>query len=179
MKELEFNFDQEECDKSQEDINEEANKEFTGGGESMANMADDIITCHREGQTKQPKRDTFEILNDEQICYAVGVSFIKSVATRETVKEYYVIIHNTDLTEKERKKYRFSESTIGTQNVFEKTLNRTEKNIFKNKQDLYVKVQHNKDGRVYELKENSFSKYYESKPKYQWKYDDQGLKLSK
>jgi len=110
-----------------------------------------------ETQT-QKERTIFQILNDKEICYAVGVNmntFIGELGNCS--RDYFIIIHEKDLFYgiqgfHEDEDYR---------NICEHTL--TEKEIQEFKKDIskYILTMQNDSGRIYELANNSFKAMYD------------------
>lgn len=100
----------------------------------------------------------FDILNEKGICYAVCVSITTFIM--ESVsgggRQYFILI----LAKDKIKGFRFKPSEF--KGCCEKELNRSEIKAFKDMQDKFTKIIHNKDGRVYELINNSFKKYYDN-----------------
>lgn len=94
----------------------------------------------------------FEKLDDLNICYAVGVAMNKCRFYNFTVgRDYFIMIHK-------KHKDKFGKHTFKKspyKNVVIKQMTLTEIKTFKLQQGKYVKVIHSKDGRIYELKNNS------------------------
>jgi len=127
-------------------------------------------------KTEKEKNQTiFEVLFEKGICFTVNISIrtlrIKSV--EENSRAYFIIVHESDLNDimingeiskhsKEINKfifYRIDEYP----DVFERDLSDDDIIEFKKHMNKFIKVKHNKFGRIYELKGNSFKKLYESK----------------
>lgn len=105
----------------------------------------------------------FEKLNEKELCYAVMVSFVDIAGW--TSKDYCIIAHeqdskklkglNFESIDKERKLRQNCDYDIK-----ERNLNESEIIMFKNMQDDFIKVKQDKTGRIYELKNKGFKKYY-------------------
>jgi len=113
----------------------------------------------------------FEELNDNKICYSVCVSktalrFGRGVGSSNyTDRDYFIVACSTEeyLKKETGKGDRFKFNFVKNENelnAIEYTLNDNEIDIFKSIQNDFVKVLHNSEGRVYELKGNSFKEYY-------------------
>lgn len=125
-------------------------------------------------KTEKEKNQTiFEILFEAKICFTVNVSIrtfkIKSV--EENSRAYFIIVHESDLNDiiingetskhsKEINKFIFYR-TDEYPDVFERDLSDDDIIEFKKHMNKFIKVKHNKFGRVYELKNNSFKKLYD------------------
>lgn len=123
---------------------------------------------------KETNQTIFEVLFEKGICFAVNVSIstlIKGV--EESSRTYFVIVHESDLNDtvingkiskyfKEINKFRFYR-TDEYSDVFERDLSEDDIIEFKEYMNKFIKVKHNKFGRVYELKGNSFKEMYELK----------------
>ena len=104
------------------------------------------------------KRTIFQILNDKEICYAVGVNMNTFIGELDNCsRDYFIIIHEKDLLDgiqgfHEAEDYR---------NICERTL--TEKEIQEIKKDIskYILTMQNDSGRIYELANNSFKAMYD------------------
>ncbi len=107
-------------------------------------------------------KNIFETLNEKGICYAVSVALIefKSTGSGLCDRDYSVIIAKADLTKQEARKLKFYDNKENYYELWERDLSDEEIRLFKDSQNDFVKVQHNKHGRMYELKNNSFKKYY-------------------
>jgi len=110
---------------------------------------------------KQEEKTIFEVLFGKEICFAVNVSLnsAKNKAIEENSRDYFLVVLKQDV--KELKNMCFHK-TDDYPNVYERDLSVMEIAEFKAYMDKFVKVQHNQYGRVYELKNNSFKKLYES-----------------
>lgn len=122
---------------------------------------------------KNQNQTIFKVLFENEICFAVNVSIktfkIKSV--EENSRAYFIIVHESDLNDvvidgkisehsKEINKFIFYR-TDEYPDVFERDLSDDDIVEFKEYMSKFVKVKHNKYGRVYELKNNSFKKLYD------------------
>lgn len=107
------------------------------------------------------KRKTiFEVLFDNQICFSVNVSttFPKIKGIDMFTRDYFISVHKNDVDKHKLKDFKeYDEyNRVVYPNLYIRDLNETEINEFKENQDKFIKVIHNKDGRVYELKSRSF-----------------------
>lgn len=124
---------------------------------------------------KKSNQTIFKVLFEKGICFAVNVSIrtfkIKSV--EENSRAYFIIVHESDLNDtiidgeisehsKEINEFRFYR-TDEYPDIFERDLSEYDIIEFKKHMNKFIKVKHNKFGRVYELKGNSFKEMYESK----------------
>ena len=124
---------------------------------------------------KEKNKTILKVLFEKEICFAVNVSIrtfkIKSV--EENSRAYFIIVHESDLNDtiingeisehsKEINKFIFYR-TDEYPDVFERDLSDDDIIEFKKHMNKFIKVKHNKFGRIYELKGNSFKKLYESK----------------
>ena len=124
---------------------------------------------------KEKDKTIFEMLLESKICFTVNVSIrtfkIKSV--EENSRAYFIIVHESDLNDiiineeiskhsKEINKFIFYR-TDEYPDVFERDLSDDDIIEFKKHMNKFIKVKHNKFGRIYELKGNSFKEMYESK----------------
>lgn len=104
--------------------------------------------------------DIFDRLNESNICYSVGVAMVwfKSKGSGINGKDFYIIAAKKDENKLKSIGLGFGDSR--DHDTIERTLNDNEIAIFKSIQDDFIKVTQNNDGRVYELKYNSFKEYY-------------------
>jgi len=102
----------------------------------------------------------FEKMNEAEICYSIGVAMVwfKSKDSGISGKDFYVIAAKKD--ENKLKKIGLGFGNSRDYETIERTLNDNEVAIFKSIQNDFIKVTQNNDGRIYELKHNSFKKYY-------------------
>ena len=109
-------------------------------------------------------KNIFEKLNEKNICYAISVTLIefKSIGTGFTCRDYAIIIANTDLTKDQTEKLEFINNSENDYEVLERELTYNEVSLFRAMKNDFLRVQHNEHGRIYELKNNSFKKYYDS-----------------
>lgn len=107
------------------------------------------------------KKTIFEKLDEKNICYSVMVNLITSnlKSLEGNKKEYSLIIHCNDL--EKVKSYGFYTSDVYKYIIYERDLLLHEVARFKETIENFVKVKHDKHGRVYELKNNSFKSMYE------------------
>lgn len=107
------------------------------------------------------KKTIFEKLNDANICYAVGVAVTEFKIKCEIFgRDYHLIVAKTDEQQLEKIGLKFYDSSDENYDTMERTLNDEEINIFKSIQNDFIRATQNKNGRVYELKNNGFKKYY-------------------
>ena len=124
---------------------------------------------------KEKDKTIFEMLFESKICFTVNVSIrtLKIKGIEENSRAYFIIIHESDLNEiiingeiskhsKEINKFIFYR-TDEYPDVFERDLSDDDIIEFKKHMNKFIKVKHNKFGRIYELKGNSFKEMYESK----------------
>ena len=104
----------------------------------------------------------FEKLEDANVCYAVGVAmvFFKSKGSGLSGKDFYIIAAKHD--ESKLKKIGLNFKNSRDYETIEMTLSKDEIAIFKSLQDDFIRVEQNANGRIYELKYNSFKKYYKT-----------------
>lgn len=104
------------------------------------------------------KKTIFEILLENNICHAVIISVFtfKNIAIGIFSKDYCIIIHNKDLIKV--KNFKFYQ-TKEFDDILQYDMSDAEIAEFKKNMAKYVKVQHDNNGRGYELKNNSFKKY--------------------
>ena len=124
---------------------------------------------------KEKDKTIFEMLFESKICFTVNVSIrtLKIKSVEENSRAYFIIVHESDLNEiiingeiskhsKEINKFIFYR-TDEYPDVFERDLSDDNIIEFKKHMNKFIKVKHNKFGRIYELKGNSFKEMYESK----------------
>lgn len=97
-------------------------------------------------------------LIEKQICFAVIISqsSFKLEHLEFGGKSYFIVISESD-EEKVESVFEPSETIPG---VMEYDLSETEIEDFKSMQELFQKVSHDKNGRIYELKSDSFKDYF-------------------
>jgi len=107
-------------------------------------------------------KNIFEDLQSKGICYAVGVALntFRSIAQETNSREFFIIAAETD-TEKLRD-LDFKKSDRKKQDLIERELNQEEIRIFKTMPETFTKVKHNRHGRIYELRKNSFKEYFQA-----------------
>ena len=136
------------------------------------------------------EKTMLEVLLEKEICFAVNVSLNSSgnKAIDENSRDYFLIIFKSDLKELKQEFRRLKNEAIQQigekeaknmysilanhslkfyknedyKHILEYDLSTDEISEFKTYMDKFVKVQHNKFGRVYELKNKSFKKLHES-----------------
>lgn len=101
------------------------------------------------------KKTIFEVLFEKEICFAVSVSVntFKSESISDSSKDYFLMVQKQDLKDLKGRVFNQSNDYV---NVFLHDLSVSEIQEFKQNMDKFVKVIHNKFGRIYELKNNSF-----------------------
>ena len=107
----------------------------------------------------------FDILFGENICFAIGKGRIncKIKSIENSAIDYFIIIKRGDLKNNEEVQFGFKKTNCREYyDILEKTMNEEEISIFKNMLDKFIKVQSNKNGRIFELKDNSFKEYYKT-----------------
>jgi hypothetical protein len=106
-------------------------------------------------------KSIFDTLFEKKICFAVIVSLVtfRCKSIQDNSKVYSVYILEPDL--KKLKSFKFKKEERYP-NLYEMDLHEITVDEFKRHMDKFVKVQHCASGRVYELKNNSFKKMYES-----------------
>ena len=109
---------------------------------------------------KKDKKTIFEELFEKKSCFAVIVSV--NVSTLKGMdfsdREYILLINGPDrrvLTCSFKKNKDYA-------GLYEKKLTDLEILEFRKNLEHFIKVEHDRNGRVYELKNNSFKKYYKS-----------------
>jgi hypothetical protein len=110
---------------------------------------------------KKEKKLVFDALFESGVCFAVCVasnSFISPEVTAFS-KDYFVIINKCD--EKRVNKLTFY-PVEGYKQVCERNLTADEIEMFRQNKSKFIKVRHNEQGRVYELKGRSFKATYYS-----------------
>lgn len=100
------------------------------------------------------KKTIFEKLNNKKICYLVGIGISKFKLEHLDFheKDYFVVALKKDCDLKYRYKRQIHYYNMKQHDI----------DYFKDNIDDFVRVQDNENGRVYELKNNSFKKYYNS-----------------
>jgi hypothetical protein len=113
------------------------------------------------------EKTIFEELNEKNICYSVMVNLITSnlKSIKGNKKEFFIIIHRKDKS----KVKGFYNTDNYKHIIYERELIPQEVDRFKKTLCNFVKVKHDADGRVYELKNNSFKEMYDTIKQYkQW-----------
>ena len=124
---------------------------------------------------KEKDKTIFEMLFESKICFTVNVSIrtLKIKGVEENSRAYFIIVHESDLNDiiingeiskhsKEINEFIFYR-TNEYPDVFERDLSDDDIIEFKKHMNKFIKVKHNKFGRIYELKGSSFKEMYESK----------------
>ena len=111
---------------------------------------------------KIKEKNTIKEFDEKNICYSIGVSLnsFKGEGLEMNNREYFLMILEKDkaLISEHKRFY----GSRDYKNLLMKDLNETETNYFKKNPEKYTKIQHDKDGRIYELKNNSFKEYYKN-----------------
>lgn len=111
---------------------------------------------------KEP--NIFDVLFAEKICFAVytNVKKYKRLRTDAWERDYYVVIHKIDYLKFPRLLRCLFVKAEDYDDVFQYILFVAEEKAFKEiKEEYFEKVFHEAEGRVYELKDNSFKKYWQ------------------
>ncbi|MCL2650074.1 MAG: hypothetical protein FWD60_03480 [Candidatus Azobacteroides sp.] len=108
---------------------------------------------------KETPKNIFDVLHENNICFAVCAyeNRLKGGDLDMYSKDYYIIINRCDV---EFVDYKFKKIKK-YENVFEWELSNRDVIIFLKNIEKFVKVRHNKYGRVYELKGNSFKESFD------------------
>ena len=103
------------------------------------------------------KKTIIDKLIEANVCFAVCVSTstFKVLAVTDNSKDYFIIAKKDDVI----RLGDFNRVDI-YDDIVSKNLTEAEIVDFKRKQSLFIKVQHDENGRVYELKGNSFKQKY-------------------
>jgi hypothetical protein len=107
-------------------------------------------------------RNIFETLKLRGVCFAV-VSALQHINIKKPDffgRDYFIVVCQRDRIR--LKSLGFDTSSLPWRGLLERTLSPEDVEIFKENQDQFNKVLHNRDGRVYEQKEYSFKKHYQS-----------------
>lgn len=109
---------------------------------------------------KIEKKPVFEVLFESGICFAVCIASSKFINREISAfsKDYFVIINKCD---EERVKELTFYQAEGYKQICLRSLSEDEIRIFRKNKDKFVKILHNKDGRVYELEQKSFKEVYD------------------
>src|SRR5690554_857917 len=112
---------------------------------------------------KEKDKTIFEVLFEEKICFTVNVSIrtVKIKSVEENSRAYFIIVHESDLNDiiingeiskhsKEINKFIFYR-TDEYPDIFERDLSDDDIIEFKKHMIKFIKVKHNKFGRIYEL----------------------------
>lgn len=109
---------------------------------------------------KIEKIPVFDILFENEICFAVCVATSKFINQEVAAfaKDYFIIINKCD---EERVKELTFYPTDGYKQIYQRSMSEDEIRIFRKNKDKFIKVLSSDDGRVYELKDNSFIATYD------------------
>ncbi len=121
-------------------------------------------------ENEKDERTLFKKLFDEKICFAIVVSRItfKSVGTGFSSIDYGCIINTCDKSKVRRMGLAFYQPKNGkgarfhNYDILEYDMSEFQVSEFKDMQNKFLKVEHNKHGRVYELLTDSFKKKYDA-----------------
>lgn len=110
---------------------------------------------------KERKKDLFEVLDETGIPHAIciNVQEMKLKTIYDVSKQWFILIPQSE--KKRIHGYGFKNSE-GRHDVAERDLTEEEIAYFKKNQNDYLKILHNRDGRIYELKGNSLSKFIDN-----------------
>jgi len=105
------------------------------------------------------KRTVFDTLEKKGVSYAIGVSKVGVRLGEDAFidREYYIIASREDRPKIKRMKFK---GEFPTSRTIERTLTDREIDIFKKDIGKYIKVHHDKNGRVYEVRGNGFKKRF-------------------
>lgn len=109
---------------------------------------------------KIEKKPVFEILFESGICFAVCIASSKFINREISAfsKDYFVIINKCD--EERVKEITFYQAE-GYKQICLRGLSEDEIRLFRKNKDQFIKILHNKHGRVYELKQQPFKEVYD------------------
>ena len=112
--------------------------------------------------TDKQKNMLIKKLLSEKICFAVCVSIrtFKISSIEDMSRDYFLIAFKRDLKKIGEK---IDEQDSEYSGIQQHDMNKHEILFFKQNINEFIKIQHNELGRIYELKNNSFKKYYDSK----------------
>lgn len=107
------------------------------------------------------KLDIFYELERAGICYAViaNSAFLNNPSNQMTT-DWFILGSVCDRARLKRMKFRLCK--IRRNSLMEYDLTEQEYIKFKSIQDKFIKIIHNKDGKVFELKNKSFKDYYDA-----------------
>jgi hypothetical protein len=112
------------------------------------------------------KKLIFDKLFEKNICFAVCVAENWWVQGKRFVDElsrdYFIIVAEHDMVNAEGNPKGGFTFNHCKSHLLERELTKAEIIEFKGIMDKFIKVKHNKDGRVYELKDESFKDHYKS-----------------
>ena len=113
----------------------------------------------------------FDRLFEANICFAVCmcVSSFKIRSLENNRRDYYIIVKRSDWEKIDKLKLKSNfhqnpEYKRFGYKVLERDLSEEEVFEFKDINDKFIKVQHNSDGRIFEIRGNSFKTHYEMEP---------------
>ena len=115
----------------------------------------------KNNQTAKPvPADIFSKLIGKEIPFIVIVSVntLRFIKAEYYSRDYTIILYHKDSAK--MKPINFMKSDMKL--LFEKNLSPREIRLFKNKQELFEKIKHTNDGRIYEVKGKSFKNYFKS-----------------
>lgn len=108
-------------------------------------------------------QSVFEYLIAKHICFSVcvAVNEANNRAITANSKDYFILVKSSDIKPKVKNHWGFKCSNDYC-TVLQRDLNACEVNDFKGMTDNFNKVIHTADGRVYEIKGESFKRHLET-----------------
>jgi len=109
------------------------------------------------------RQTIFQYLTDKAICYSVCIS-TKEANNRSLTgnsRNYFITVKKSDIKPKIKDKWSFK-NVSDQPNVLIRDMTGHEEREFKEISDKFTKVIHDKDGRVCELKSESFKRHLET-----------------
>ena len=109
------------------------------------------------------RQSIFEYLTAKSICFSVCVSTkeANNVSLTGNSRDYFITVKKSDIKPKIKDKWLFK-NVSDRPNVLIRDMTGHEEHEFKEISDKFTKVIHDKDGRVYELKSESFKRHLEA-----------------
>mgnify|MGYP007124303443 FL=1 len=107
--------------------------------------------------------NTFQKLIDNNICFAVCISVntLKNISVENVSKSYFIVVHNNQIKDVRKLGMLNFHRNKDYNDIWEYNMQKTKIEEFKSISDtMFKKVLHNKFGRIYELKRESFSENY-------------------
>jgi len=128
----------------------------------------EIVKYIAELVKKESQKTVLQKLIEENICFSVGVALntfkIKGVDVGS--KDYHFIAHGKDQQQLLDLGFNFKSANEKDYSIINFDLEKEDIRYFKSIQDVFIKVNNDKNGRVFELKSNSFKKYYKKHSKF-------------